>query len=180
MLDLQALQWAEVEGGPKSPLLCDLWYFVNRFTFIKVFASQKVKYIHMCKFIHVLQGKELTKWFKLRESGSSVRCVALCCKSTLLVQHPAYRWTTTLWVGDRRWGWCSSGPHFVLCSSKWSWQTWAPCNNCPSDHHFFPCSSKVFRQTRGADYLRFWPGRRLWWWWQTAANWPFLIWAFSR
>ena len=33
---LQALQWAEVEGGPKSPLLCDLWYFVNRFTFIKV------------------------------------------------------------------------------------------------------------------------------------------------
>ena len=44
-------------------------------------------------FIHVFQGKELTKWFKLRESGSSVRCVALCCKSTLLVQHPAYRWT---------------------------------------------------------------------------------------
>ena len=91
MLDLQALQWAEVEGGPKSPLLCDLWYFVNRFTFIKVFASQKVKDIHMGWFIHVLQGKELTKWFKLRESGSSVRCVALCCKSTLLVQHPAYR-----------------------------------------------------------------------------------------
>ncbi len=36
VFSLQALQWAEVEGGPKSPLLCDLWYFVNRFTFIKV------------------------------------------------------------------------------------------------------------------------------------------------
>ena len=34
---VQALQWAEVEGGPKSPLLCDLWYFANRFTFLKVF-----------------------------------------------------------------------------------------------------------------------------------------------
>merc|ERR1712010_34458 len=67
----QALQWAEVEGGPKSSLLCDLWYFANRFTFLK--------------------GKELTRWYKLRESGSSVRCVANCCKSTLLVQHPAYR-----------------------------------------------------------------------------------------
>ena len=35
---VQALQWAEVEGGPKSPLLCDLWYFANRFTFLKVFT----------------------------------------------------------------------------------------------------------------------------------------------
>jgi len=76
----QALQWAEVDGGPKSPLLCDLWYFVNRFTFIK--------------------GKELTKWFKLRESGSSVRCVALCCKSTLLVQHPAYREKIVMVMAD--------------------------------------------------------------------------------
>jgi len=76
----QALQWAEVEGGPKSPLLCDLWYFANRFTFLK--------------------GKELTKWYKLRESGSSVRCVANCCKSTLLVQHPAYREKVVMVMAD--------------------------------------------------------------------------------
>jgi len=67
----QALQWAEVEGGPKSPLVVDAWYFVNRFSFLK--------------------GKELTKWYKLRESGISVRCVTDCCKSTLMVHHPFYR-----------------------------------------------------------------------------------------
>ena len=53
MLDLQALQWAEVEGGPKSPLLCDLWYFVNRFTFIKVLASHSVKHIYVLIYSRV-------------------------------------------------------------------------------------------------------------------------------
>ena len=38
---LQALQWAEVEGGPKSPLVVDAWYFVNRFTFLKVIRLKK-------------------------------------------------------------------------------------------------------------------------------------------
>jgi len=76
----QALQWAEVEGGPKSPLIVDACYFLNRFTFLK--------------------GKELTKWYKLRESGSSVRCVATCCKSTLMVHHPFYREKVVMVMAD--------------------------------------------------------------------------------
>ena len=95
---LQALQWAEVEGGPNSPLLCDLWYFVNRFTFLKVFRLQFE--LNQPKKL-TFQGKELIKWYKLRESGSSVRCVAICCKSTLLVQHPAYRWSP--WHPCQQW-----------------------------------------------------------------------------
>ena len=32
----QALSWAEARGGPPAPkLLCDLWYFLNDFTFLK-------------------------------------------------------------------------------------------------------------------------------------------------
>ena len=47
-------------------------------------------------------------------------------------------------------------PHVVPCSLIWFWKTEDPGNLCS------------------------WPGRRLWWWWQTAANWPFQIWACSR
>ena len=108
MLDLQALQWAEVDRGPKSPLLCDLWYFVNRFTFIKVLASHSVK--------HVCAG--LCTCFRGRNwpSGSSWESQAPQSDAWLSVasQHFWFNIQRTgqkqLWVGERWWGWCSSDP----------------------------------------------------------------------
>eukprot|EP00092_Neocalanus_flemingeri_P005005 GFUD01005382.1.p1 GENE.GFUD01005382.1~~GFUD01005382.1.p1 ORF type:complete len:204 (-),score=48.68 GFUD01005382.1:326-937(-) len=66
----QALQWAQLQGGPTAPCLPDLWYFANDFTF--------------------LSGREKTKLFKLRDNGMSIRLVATCCHSTLLVDNPYY------------------------------------------------------------------------------------------
>ena len=84
-------------GGRGTQVTASLWSLVLRQP-LHIYQGPCFWECATCMwwFIHVFQGKELTKWFKLRESGSSVRCVALCCKSTLLVQHPAYRWKTTL------------------------------------------------------------------------------------
>merc|ERR1719154_684241 len=67
----QALQWGQLQGGPQAPLLPDLWYFENDFT--------------------VESGWENVKLFKLRDNGMSIRFVATCCYSTLLVHHPGYQ-----------------------------------------------------------------------------------------
>eukprot|EP00092_Neocalanus_flemingeri_P011441 GFUD01012329.1.p1 GENE.GFUD01012329.1~~GFUD01012329.1.p1 ORF type:complete len:200 (+),score=62.30 GFUD01012329.1:52-651(+) len=77
----QALQWAQLQGGPSAPeQLADLWYFQNDFSFVT--------------------GEEKTSWIKLREDGRSVRCVATCCYSTLLVHHPFYQNNVVMVMAD--------------------------------------------------------------------------------
>ena len=73
----QALEYAASKGRPPAPTLPDLWYFKN-----DSFQS-KGSYDDII-------------WAKLREKGSSVRCMSKCCNSTLLVHHPFYRDNLTM------------------------------------------------------------------------------------
>ena len=47
----QAIQWAQLQGGPKAPINrpLDIWYFGNDIVFVS--------------------GKDKVKWYKLREHG---------------------------------------------------------------------------------------------------------------
>jgi len=67
----QALQWAQLQGGPVAPALPDLWYFANDFT--------------------ITRGRDNIRLYKLRDNGMSIRMVATCCYSTLLVDNPHYQ-----------------------------------------------------------------------------------------
>merc|ERR1711872_2987 len=77
----QALQWAELQGGPAAPrMLADLWYFQNNFSF--------------------RIGRQNTKWVKLRERGNSVRCVTTCCYTTIMAHHPFYQNNVVMVMAD--------------------------------------------------------------------------------
>jgi len=69
----QAMAWAQRKGGPKVPSTrpLDLWYFEND--------------------ILISSGKGKLKWFKLRKDGKSLRWVAQCCYTTMIVHHPTYK-----------------------------------------------------------------------------------------
>ena len=78
---LQALQWAEVEGGPKSPLVVDAWYFVNRFTFLKV-IKLKFEIVLAMKIIFKGQGVDEVV------QAEGVRQLSSLCGHLLQI-HPA-------------------------------------------------------------------------------------------
>ena len=68
----QALSWGEIQGGPKLP------------------SHRPVIGMYFGNDILVVSGKENLQWYKLREGGSSIRWVARCCMTTMVVHHPAY------------------------------------------------------------------------------------------
>ena len=68
----QALGWAQIQGGPKLP------------------SYRPVEAIYFGNDILVESGKQNLQWYKLREGGSSIRWVARCCFTTMVVYHPVY------------------------------------------------------------------------------------------
>ena len=63
-----------------------------------VFFHQKAPLMPLLKYFDndlvVEKGKENLKWFRLRKEelrGKSIRCIAMCCYSTLAVHHPFYK-----------------------------------------------------------------------------------------
>ena len=62
------------------------------------FSLHKAPLMPLLKYLEndlvVEKGKENMKWFRLRKEelrGISIRCVAMCCYSTLAVHHPFYK-----------------------------------------------------------------------------------------
>ena len=68
----QALSWAQIQGGPKLP------------------SHRPIEAIYFGNDLLVESGKENLQWYKLREGGSSIRWVARCCFTTMVVYHPFY------------------------------------------------------------------------------------------
>ena len=68
----QALSWAQIQGGPKLP------------------SHRPIEAIYFGNDIIIESGKENLQWYKLRKEGNSIRWVARCCFTTMVVHHPAY------------------------------------------------------------------------------------------
>ena len=85
----QALQLAALQGGPPAPVLPDLWYFDDDFTFQ---SGQELTKIYKLRSISRKRAKDATAFnMFFRDNELSTRCVSTCCFWTLFVHHPGYQ-----------------------------------------------------------------------------------------
>lgn len=105
----QKCLWAAGQGGPKlhshvvsfdRPM--DLVYYCNAFT---------------------VQGQEHLSFFRLRADSKSTNCLATCCNSIVMVDHPAYDGKAVLLFPEVLQLQLASPPSFVLYSEDWALHT---------------------------------------------------------
>jgi len=80
---VQKMLWCENQGGPAVP-----------HAVAKHRAPVILKYVD--NRFEVVQGQDRLRFFKIREGASSTNCVADCCHTLMLVDHPCYEGNTLL------------------------------------------------------------------------------------